>query len=169
MVTEIIVDISNDPIIGLKRKVKLLNFQWSPRNKVIICDCAVTFHTNDEDETEVNNARVKPYPALLEAKNSKRVNTSDGTIFPTYPAINEKSVYETGDRISENDIIYVCTEDYTVGQPTIPASEDTDHWQLVPSVGEYDYYITVCQNPVNIFSLIGAALLANDSRGTYNK
>lgn len=82
---EIIVEISNDPISGFKRKTILSNFTWDAINKSIVTRTETYYFNCNEDNSYgdiIDSARFAPYSTVLVANNNNIVDENGDIVLP---------------------------------------------------------------------------------------
>lgn len=82
--TPILVEISDDPLTGLKRKTRMRGFYWIPDENCVKINTETYYFEVGEGNTYgpmVSSTRLRPYEVLLMASNASKVNGS-GMVVP---------------------------------------------------------------------------------------
>lgn len=126
-----IINISDHPVTGLKRKVQWRIFNFNDQDKFVNLYTTVSHYENNGGEygDKVSSRAVSDFERILVANNDRRVNPLNGL------------------RCSVNE-----NEEWVDPLGTI-----------VPSpVPQYDFFVLMIQNPVNIPTLIAGIILQED-------
>jgi len=139
---ELIVPISNDPLIGLERQVRLIDFNWNLRNNFIQLQLEVEFST--ADKLRIETKRLNSYSVTLVADDSILVDAKTGAIVEYE---NKQDIDMDGNLFDVKPIEYI--DPFTRNELVLK--------------GKYTYFTEAANSgPIDIVGLIKNAILAGD-------
>lgn len=163
------INISNCPITGLKRKITHKNFFWFESTKQIIIECYISHY--DNNNVLVENSRIKSYKRSLVASDSY-VNVTNGEVLTqqqlndreeTLYLINNFNTIHSQWQVAHDNWLSIANN--SLPEPIEPVLPE----QPFNIMQEYDYYVTVLGvTPLILPNLINQIIQLRDSQGKFD-